>query len=70
MKKMELECSYIEISPSYKKINIAIDDADNGDILNHFTVKDILQHFSDDDFLDEIGKGRVMEYFELVEVSD
>ena len=40
-------------------------DAESGDVLNDFTVKDFLNHFGEDAFLDEIGVEYVMNYFDL-----
>lgn len=65
---LELICETVAVAAtSYKTVPISIEDANDGDILNHFKIEDIISHFDDDKILDVIGSKRVMEYFDLIE---
>lgn len=64
---LELKCSSVAVgtTTSNKQMIASIEDAIDGDILNHFKIEDIISHFGDDRFLDEIGEDRVIKYFRI-----
>lgn len=68
---LNLKCDRVNCSKEDKyDMNVEIVGADNSDILNHFSAKDIVDHFDYDDLLKAIGVDRVKEYFDLVEKTD
>jgi hypothetical protein len=69
---LELNCSSVGVSPTYssKTVSVSVENANDGDILDHFKIEDIISHFGYDKFLDEIGEERVKEYFDLTEKTE
>lgn len=63
---LDFDCEKVEIKHSTAyKINVEIVGADDGDILNHFTTKDIISHFDEDELLQEIGEEKAKKFFDI-----
>lgn len=45
-------------------------DVDAEDVLHELDVEDVIEYYTQDTILDEIGKDKVMEYFDLTEKKE
>ena len=68
MKDLKIETSSTKIIPlGYRMLEVSLEDVENGNILDQFTIDEILSHFNINDILEQIGKEKVCEYFGLID---
>lgn len=62
---LELDCKSVSASNEYREtgVRVSIEKVDQGDVLDHFSIKEIMDYFGEDKFLDEIGEDEVIRYF-------
>lgn len=56
---------FTETSSTQKELYVEIENVDETEILNCFSIQDVIDHFGEDEILDKIGADRVKEYFNL-----
>jgi hypothetical protein len=68
MKDLKIETSSTKIIPlGYRMLEVSLEDVENSNILDQFTIDEILSHFNINDILEQIGKEKVCEYFGLID---
>lgn len=64
----QFNCHQIITTADYdREISVSVSGVHKGDLLDHFTLKDIINHFGQAELLDAIGEERAKEFFNLKE---
>ena len=64
-------CKQATVSANTSRVvHAEIEEADKGEVLDHFGLEDIVDHFGEDKLLDHIGEDAVKKYFSLTEIKD
>lgn len=66
-KSFSVSASSISVSPSGNYLVDMDFEAEDGDVLGCFTLKEVIEYFGQADLLDEIGKDVSVEHFDIEE---
>jgi hypothetical protein len=65
---IELVVENVTVTPrGYKQILVLMEEVEESEVLDSFSIDQIIKHFKTEDLLDAIGQEEVMEYFDLQE---
>jgi len=66
---LSVKAERVNIEPqNYQSVLVESFRVEKKEVLEHFDLDEIIEHFEENAILDKIGKDRVMEYFDLVEL--